>query len=127
MDNLVVVAVVVSVVGMFLLFVALVFLYGMMYLLTSVVKDRSPASATAVSAAAPRPAPVLALDKDAAGRVAVLRAAAVAVALARAEGDGRPPGMTVGRGLAEGGPASPWWALHHGRQLVNRPSSRRSR
>lgn len=115
MDNLVVMALVVSAVGMFLLFVALVFLYGMMYLMTAVLKDPTPEPAP----------PAEESGTDAVDKAVVWRAAAAAVALARAEHELRSAHPSVAGEAAEGGAVSPWWALHHSRRLLAEPTKRR--
>ncbi len=115
MDNLMVTAIVVSAVGMFLLFVALVFLYGMMYLMTSVLKDPTPESAL----------PAEGPGTEAVDETVVWRAAAAAVALARAEHESRSARPSVPGETAEGGAVSPWWALHHSRRLLAELTKRR--
>jgi len=104
-----VVVLVVSAIGMTLLFLALAFFYGLLSLMASVVKDRPSV-------------PESPAEGGVAGeREAMVRAAAIAVALARAEAEGH--AGTAG-GLAgwapRGGPGvSAWWALHHQRQLAD--------
>jgi Na+-transporting methylmalonyl-CoA/oxaloacetate decarboxylase gamma subunit len=100
-------------VGMLMLFVALGFLYGLMYLLTEYVTDRPETPAEDQPAAGERP--VSEQDRR--------TAAVIAVALARAEQAQsathipEPPGG--------GGLASLWWMAHHQRQLTqNRPVRR---
>jgi Na+-transporting methylmalonyl-CoA/oxaloacetate decarboxylase gamma subunit len=111
MDNLVVMALVVSGVGMLLLFAALAFLYGLIYLLTAVLRDPSPAPAPVAEGSRP----------DRVERKVTWRAAAAAVALARAEREFRSSHAPA----AQGGAVSPWWALHQGRQLMPKPGKRR--
>ncbi len=115
MDNLMVTALVVSAVGMFLLFVALIFLYGMMYLMTSVLKDPTPEPAP----------PAEESGTEAVDKAVVWRAAAAAVALARAERELRSSRAPAPGETAEGGAVSPWWALHHSRRLLAEPTKRR--
>ena len=86
---------------MLMLFLALAFLCGLMYLMTALIKDRPQAGAEGQ-------------------RGARWRAAAIGVALARAEQDLSPVGAT---GTEE--PVSAWWALHHQRQLTRNTPARR--
>ena len=118
MDNLVVMALVVSAVGMFLLFVALAFLYGLMYLMTAVLKDPTPEPAPLAEESG-----IDAVDKAVVWRAAA--AAAAVAALARAEHELRSARPSAPGETAEGGAASPWWALHHSRQLLAEPTKRR--
>jgi Na+-transporting methylmalonyl-CoA/oxaloacetate decarboxylase gamma subunit len=114
-DNPLIVALAITVAGMGLLFLALGFFYGLLSLISSVVRD------------GPQPAPAAeAADQAAAsgggapaGAELVHRAAAIAVALARAESDGRPAPAPAGP-VDE--PLSPWSILHQGRR-VSRGSS----
>ncbi|HID88566.1 MAG TPA: hypothetical protein EYH27_04825 [Anaerolineales bacterium] len=109
MDDLLTLSLIVSGIGMALLFAALFALYGLMYLMTAVIKDR-PAAAVPVEE---EPAEE---DLDEAKRMA----AVVAVAMARAERES----------FASGAPpeeVSPWWALHLHRQLTNRIPTRSTR
>ena len=105
----------ISGVGMLMLFVALGFLYGLMYLLTKYVTDRPEPQAEDQPAGEESPV-------SERGR---RTAAVIAVALARAEqaqgvtGTPAPP--------AEGGPASLWWMAHHQRQLTQNGPARRFR
>lgn len=117
MENLFAHSLVVSGLGMLLLFFALAILYALMYLMTKVLKD--PASA-----------PVRAEEEEPGvpgGDDAMCRAAAIAVALARAGQGVRPAGVPV-TGESQGtGSVSPWWAFHHDRQLTRNPITRRTR
>jgi Na+-transporting methylmalonyl-CoA/oxaloacetate decarboxylase gamma subunit len=99
-------------IGMLMLSLALTFLYGLMYLMTAVLKDRPP-----------RRGPAAGVEKpDEPGREDRLRAAAIAVALARAELERGAAGAP-----AAGETVSAWWAFHHQRQLMPRTRTRRSR
>jgi len=115
-------ALVIALIGMTLLFLSLIFFYGLLSLLTAVVKDR------AVPAGQKRDRS-RGEGKPGTGPDDVLRAAAVAVALARAEAEERPgPTTAAARGAAIAEPAiSPWWSLHHQRRLGSNPSERRVR
>ena len=121
MDDPLITALSVTGIGMLVLFVALVFLYGLMYLLTEFTKDRT---ATATE------------EKDGRGAAEQhemrRRAAVIAVALARAEqglgGYGRPEALgSAGPWHAEQGRVSPWRAHHQQRQLSRSVLRRRAR
>lgn len=102
---------VVTAIGMVLLFAALALLCGLMYLMTAFIKDRPPA-----------PAPGAPEEKE--GQPAQedrLRAAMIAVALARAEAEL----ITVGAPEPES--VTAWRRLHHQRQLTRNLRPRRPR
>jgi Na+-transporting methylmalonyl-CoA/oxaloacetate decarboxylase gamma subunit len=107
----------ITVVGMTLLFLTLVFFYGLMVFITKVLKD--PPAALEHQAGEARQEPK--------GQEAMLRAAAIAVALARAEselGSGR--AQTPNEGARpDVSPTSAWWTLHHQRRLRSDPEARR--
>ena len=105
-------------------FFLLVF-YGLMTLLAAVVKDKpSPTTQQAAGTEA-----VIDRAEDDGQEETMLRAAAVAIVLARAEaGEGAgPPGLDAPGEAAAGQPVSPWWSLHHQRQITVSPDLRRSR
>jgi hypothetical protein len=106
MENPLAISLIVSSIGLLLLFLALALLYGLMYLMTTVIKD-------------PPTAPVGLPEEH---REVMLRAAAIAVALARADQELRPAGTPAADEIV-----SPWWALHHQRQLTRRSHTRRAR
>jgi len=105
---------VISAIGMILLFLSLVLFYGLLSLLMSVTRDR--AAAGAPSQAEPEGEPET-----------MLRAAAIAVAMARAEAEHGPSpvGSPATVEIAGRGQISPWWALHHQRQMIPHPGARR--
>jgi Na+-transporting methylmalonyl-CoA/oxaloacetate decarboxylase gamma subunit len=118
MDDPLMTALSVTGIGMLVLFVALVFLYGLMYLLTEFTKDRTE---TATEEKEGRGA-----EKQHEMR---RRAAVIAVALARAgqESDGYDGPEALGR-------ASPWhdayervspWRAHHQQRQLSRSVLRR--
>jgi len=104
-DNQLIVSLIVSGIGMLILFLALAVLYGLMHLMTALIKDRAGAG-------------------EQGGRVRVRQAAVIAVALARAELDLGPIGAS---GVEEAAGVSAWWALHHQRQLARHMPPRRGR
>jgi hypothetical protein len=108
------VALVISAIGMTLLFLSLVLFYGLLSLLTSVTQKR------ATSGASPEAEPVGEPET-------MLRAAAIAVAMARAEAEARPgpAGSPATAEIADRGQPSSWWALHHERQMIPHPRARR--
>ena len=114
MDDPIIIALVVSGIGMLMLFLALAFLYGLMVLMTRIT------SIQALSKDRPE-------AEEAGSRKQ--RAAVIAVALARAEQERIvPPSVPPSGGEERGGGAvSPWWALHHQRQLALHLRTRRGR
>jgi hypothetical protein len=125
LDNSLLAALIISVVGMTLLFLFLVFFYGLLALLAAVLKDR-PSSTTEQAARNEETGDGKGLDGQ---EDAVLRAALVAVALARAEAEEyASPGVMADSEKAAGdSPVSAWWSLHHQRQITTNPGTRRSR
>ena len=122
MDSSITSALVIALIGMTLLFLSLILFYGLLSLLTAVVRDRSGPDQQQLEEQR--------ADSDVGNRPEeVLRAAALAVALARAEAEERPGSMVaVVAGEAGAEPAvSPWWSLHHQRQLGANPGLRRVR
>jgi hypothetical protein len=105
MDNPLIVSLIVSGIGMLMLFLALAFLYGLMYLMTALIKERTEAE-----------------EQEA--RIRKRQAAVIAVALARAELDLSPIGAPRAE---EAAGVSAWWALHHQRQLALNTPTRRGR
>ena len=123
MESPIAAALVITAIGMTLLFLALAFFYGLMALMTSVIKDRPAARASSTEREeGPGAARPVGHSED-----ALLRAAAIAVAIARAEAE---QGLNlVGTPAQEEAAAtsllSPWWALHHQRQLALHSDRRR--
>jgi hypothetical protein len=125
LDDSLLTALIITVVGMTLLFLFLVLFYGLLALLAAVFKDR-PSTTTEQTAGSEGTGDGKGLDglED-----AVHRAAVVAVALARAEAEEYSgPGAVAGSEEAAANlPVSAWWSLHHQRQVTTNPGSRRSR
>jgi len=118
MDTPLTTSLIVSGIGMLLLFLALLFLCGLMYLMTAFIKDR------------PTLAPIT-LEKEEAAtskeieeeRLRRQRAAAIAVALARAEqalSAARLPSLPTLRGAE-------WQTFHRQRQLMLKFRTRKTR
>jgi Na+-transporting methylmalonyl-CoA/oxaloacetate decarboxylase gamma subunit len=109
-------ALIISALGMPLLFLALAFFYGLLSLMTSAIAERQ----------APPAAPEAAETAPAEDQV-LLQAAALAVALARAEAEQTSSLGPVGvQDEAVSQHVSPWWTLHHQRQLTSGRYPRRS-
>ena len=100
MDNPIIISLVVSGIGMLMLFLSLALLCGLMYLMTAFIKDQ------------PTHQPTHQLQ----------RVAAIAVALARAEQGQSPVDATEAKETT-----SAWRALHHQRQLTHGAPTRRAR
>ena len=122
MENSLVVSLAVTGIGMLALFLALALLYGLMYGMTALIRERPKAGDGERGSMGGG-------EKEAAEEDGTMqrRAAAIAVALARAECElyaTGPPGAEVSTG-----PRAPsaWWALHHGRQLAHHLPTRRVR
>ncbi len=99
MDNPLLLSWIVAGAGLLLLFLALAFLYGLMTLMTALVRDR-PGEEKG--------------EQEARRQEAMLRrAAAIGVALARAEQE---TGLIP---APEKEITSPWWTFHHHRQLTS--------
>jgi Na+-transporting methylmalonyl-CoA/oxaloacetate decarboxylase gamma subunit len=116
-DNALITALIIAAVGMTLLFLFLLLFYGLLSLLTAVIKDRPSASA-----------PPMREEEGKKVEEVVLRAAAIAIALARAEAEeasGQPMAPVPAQALT--GRAGPWWALYHQRQVTTHQTTRRSR
>ena len=117
MDQDLIAALVISAVGITLLFLALALFYGLLVLLAAVFKGQASAGVGGPEPAGPEPE-----RAD-----AMLQAAAIGVALARAEAE-QPPSLDLipsGEATASAHSVSPWWALHHQRQVTQKPGSRR--
>ena len=122
MENSLVVSLAVTGIGMLALFLALALLYGMMYGMTALIRER-PKSGDGERAS------MGGGNKEAAEEDGVMqrRAAAIAVALARAECELCATGLPGAEDSASPRAPSPWWALHHSRQLAPHLPTRRVR
>ena len=119
MEEPLVTALFITVVGMTLLFLSLVLFYGLLTLMTAVLKDRKSEQEGEIAYEGRKEVP-----RD--GREgAVLKAAALAVALARAEME-KEGDQAVDEHSAAGTDSS-WWTLHHQRRLARAPKARRMR
>ena len=112
MDNPIIISLVVSGIGMLMLFLALTLLYGLMYLMTTFIKDRADEQEQGAAGEG---------QEAKSGR---LRAAVIGVALARAEQElAAPPSVPPNGG--EEGAVSSWRAFHQQRQLTRNTPTRR--
>jgi len=134
MDEPIIVALVVSGIGMLMLFLALAFLYGLMVLMTRITsiralsKDQPEAEEAGGRRQGAGGRRQEARDKRQEARSRKQRAAVIAVALARAEQEIVPPSVPPTGGEERGGGAvSPWRTLHHQRQLTLHLRTRRGR
>jgi Na+-transporting methylmalonyl-CoA/oxaloacetate decarboxylase gamma subunit len=110
MENPLVIALTVSGVGLLILFGALVFLYGLMYAMTAIIRDRPDVK---------EEMPVPVVEADGKPAHVMQKVAVVAVALARAELESslaRSPEAEVG--------LSPWGQYHRHRLLGMHPRTR---
>lgn len=114
MDNALIIALIITAIGMTLLFLALTFFYGLLSLATRLFRERERAPAPTGEVGEP--------DEP----EAALLAAALAVSLARAEGEALPKG---GADMEEHPSAWPsaWWTLHQQRNRNLGPSAWRAR
>jgi len=119
MDNPIIISLVVSGIGMLMLFLALAFLYGLMYLITALIKDRPKVEAEERGNREVWESGSVGAEEQRAMR---RRAAVIGVALARAEQEL----STIGAPGA-GEAVSAWQTLHHQRQLTLNMPTRRAR
>ncbi len=109
MTNPLVAALIVSGIGMLMLFVAMGLLYGLMYGMTALIKDERPSSTKHRGDHEGSP-----LHTRSSSPRETQMAAAIAVALARAERE-----MSTADAPVPNETSSAWWKLHHQRQLTN--------
>jgi Na+-transporting methylmalonyl-CoA/oxaloacetate decarboxylase gamma subunit len=114
LENSLVTALGLTAVGMTLLFLALAFFYGLLSLMMAVIKDHPSQTASTGE-----------LDAEPGEQDLLLQAAAIAVALARAEAEQGLPLAGLPAHDESAGLVSPWWALHHQRQLALSSKARR--
>ncbi|MCK4316307.1 MAG: OadG family protein [Anaerolineae bacterium] len=124
MDSPVTISLVVSGIGMLMLFLALAILYGLMYLMTALIKDRPEAGIGGQGSRGAEEQEAVRRGQEAGSRKR--QAAVIAVALARAEQELSPIGALGVEGAEE--EISAWRMLHHQRQLtLNNIRARRVR
>lgn len=116
MENALVTALVISAIGMTLLFLSLILFYGIISLLTRVTREKPSPSGKVDGTEAQRDAPA---DR-------MQQAAAIAVALARAgtEGTTGRAGVLVPQASGDREVTS-WWSLHHQHRLAEKEPRRR--
>lgn len=125
MDNPLVVSLIVTGIGMAMLFLALAILYGLMVLMTGVIRDRGAGSSDQGSGSSDQGLGSREQGERgeaAGGERARWRAGVIGVALARAEQE-----LDAGGLPGPAGTASAWRALHQQRQLTLSLRPRRSR
>ena len=114
MDNSLVTVLVISAIGMSLLFLSLVLFYGIISLLATVTRDRT--TAPTGRTAGEEEQGVGPADR-------MLQAAVVAITLARAEAQGKAAGsFSQASGERD---LTPWWSLHHQDRLAGKGKTRR--
>ena len=125
MDDPLLISLAVTGIGMLILFLALALLYGLMHLMTTLLKER-PGTEVQENVKAKEEREYE--DTDAWEQSLMKRrAAVVAVALARTEAELSVSGAPGVQETADPRRVSPWRALHHQRQLMRtlRPRSTR--
>ena len=122
MENSLVVSLAVTGIGMLALFLALALLYGLMYGMTALIRERPKAGDGERGSMGVG-------EKETAEEDGAMqrRAAAIAVALARAECELCATGLPGVEDSASPRAPSAWWALHHSRQLAPPLPTRRVR
>ena len=114
MDNSLVTVLVISAIGMSILFLSLVLFYGIISLLATVTRDR--ATATPERTAGEEEQRGVPADQ-------ILRAAVVAITLARAGAQGK-DASSFSQASGERD-LTPWWSLHHQHRLAGKGKTRR--
>jgi Na+-transporting methylmalonyl-CoA/oxaloacetate decarboxylase gamma subunit len=118
LENSLATALVITAIGMTLLFLSLVLFYGIIALLTAVTRE---------GARKPNGAAVAAEELGDAIERRALQAAAIAVSLARAEAEQSRGAFSDVPSLASGGrDVTPWWSMHHQHRLAEKNRPRRS-
>jgi Na+-transporting methylmalonyl-CoA/oxaloacetate decarboxylase gamma subunit len=117
MDNPLVTVLMITVLGMGLLFLALAFFYGLLSGMARGLKERDRPARQQPA----RPAAGSGEEEAQSWEAARLQAAAAAIALARARVQAAQPGPLVHlEGVGGSQAPSAWWSLHHQRQLALR-------
>lgn len=117
MESSLVTTLVITAIGMSLLFLSLILFYGIISLLTALTRQRPAKTRARMDGAAEPKAPP---------QVRALRAAAIAIALARSESEASPARHGDAVILPPGArTVSPWWQLHHQHQLAETRKPRR--
>jgi Na+-transporting methylmalonyl-CoA/oxaloacetate decarboxylase gamma subunit len=123
LENPVIIALVIAGIGITLLFLSLVLFYGLLVLLTRLFPAReTPDAASSKEHVEER-------ERVVAAHQAKVQAALVAVAIARAEAEQgiARPGIPPAGETAGTRDVSPWWALHHQREVAPKSPSWRTR
>ena len=113
MENPLTTSLVISAIGMSLLFLSLVLFYGILSLLTAITRERAKE--------AERQGP-----EEHAPEHRALQAAAIAIALARIDTTQGPRSAAQPAGTSAGAPdATSWWSVHHQQRLAGEKRRRR--
>ena len=117
MENSLATALVITAIGMTLLFLSLVLFYGIIALLTAATRER---------ARKPHGAAVAVEELGNALDSRALQAAAIAVALARAEAEQSRDAFSDVPALGSSGhDVTPWWSMYHQHRLAEKNRPRR--
>ena len=113
MENPLTTSLVISAIGMSLLFLSLVLFYGILSLLTAITRERAKEAE-------------LQEPEEHAPEHRALQAAAIAIALARID-TAQGPGSAAQHAAASAGApdATSWWAVHHQQRLAGEKRRRR--
>ena len=127
MDSPVVTALVITGIGVPMLFLALAMLCGLMYALTALTREGREEGYKGEGEEGNKEGRKQGYKGEAGEQdLARQRAAIVGVALARAEAEcGRPSRPEV-KETQSASHVSPWWTLHHQRQLARQPHTRKA-
>lgn len=126
MDSPVVTALVITGIGVPMLFLALAMLCGLMYALTALTRERR-GEREGEGKEGYKEGGEEGYDGEAGEQdLARQRAAIVGIALARAEAEGGRPSRPEVKETPSPGRVSPWWTLHHQRQLGRQPHTRKA-
>jgi hypothetical protein len=115
-ENPLVAALVITAIGMSLLFLALLLFYGLLTLATRQRQSRPPSGPPVAATKGPSHA----------GQEMMYQAAALAVALARAEAEQASSLVSAPPGPTDLQIPSQWWSLHHQRRLARNQSRQRA-
>ena len=112
MENSLTTSLVITAIGMTLLFLSLVLFYGILSLLTAITREKHSTGQ-------------LQEPKEDAPQERALQAAAIAIALARTEAEKRTGLDSSTATPSSEGEITPWWSLHHQQRLAAEKRPRR--
>jgi len=126
MEDPVITSLVIAGIGVPMLFLALAMLCGLMYALTALTRERR-GEGKREGKEGYKEGEEQGYKREAGEQdLARQRAAIVGVALARAEAEGGRPSRPEAKEAPSPGRVSPWWTLHHQRQLGRQPHTRKA-